>query len=91
MRIMQLTVIRIRGNDGRRLNRKPCSPMYVCICNALRDRELKAAAADPSIKSAACVFKRCDAKPKCGRCLPDVADMIAATRIGTDDLPAAAE
>ncbi len=65
--------------------------MYVCICNALRDRELKAAAADPSIKGAACVFRACDAKPKCGRCLPDVADMIAATRISPGDLAAAAE
>jgi bacterioferritin-associated ferredoxin len=37
------------------------------------------------------VFKRCDAKPQCGRCLPDVADMIAANRLGPDALSAAAE
>ncbi|MAC89819.1 MULTISPECIES: (2Fe-2S)-binding protein [Maricaulis] len=65
--------------------------MFVCICNALRDRELQAAAADPSVKGAACVFKRCDAKPKCGRCLPDVADMIAANRFSPADLATAAE
>jgi len=65
--------------------------MFVCICNALRDRELQAAAADPSVKGAACVFKRCDAKPKCGRCLPDVAEMIAANRFNPDDLATAAE
>ncbi|WP_323760626.1 (2Fe-2S)-binding protein [Maricaulis sp.] len=65
--------------------------MFVCICNALRDRELQAAAADPSVKGAACVFKRCDAKPKCGRCLPDVADMIAANRLRPGDLATAAE
>ncbi len=88
---MQLTVIRIRGKDNLRINWKSRPPMYVCICNALRDRDLKAAAADPSIKGAACVFKRCDAKPKCGRCLPDVADIIAATRIAPDGIATAAE
>ena len=65
--------------------------MYVCICNALRDKELQAAAADPSVKGVSCVFKACASKPQCGRCLPDVADMIAANRIGPDDLAAAAE
>ena len=53
--------------------------MYVCICNALREKELQAAAADPAVKGVSCVFKRCSTKPQCGRCLPDVADMIAAT------------
>jgi len=65
--------------------------MYVCICNALREKELQAAAADPSVKAVGCVFKRCEAKPRCGRCLPDVAEMIAATRMGPDELAAAAE
>jgi bacterioferritin-associated ferredoxin len=87
---MQLTVIRIRGKFAKDYQ-EAMSRMFVCICNALRDRELKAAAAEPSVRTAACVFKRCDAKPKCGRCLPDIADMIAATRLQTDELAAAAE
>lgn len=65
--------------------------MYVCICNALRDTELQAAAADPSVREVGCVFKRCEARPRCGRCLPDVADMIAASRMDPDDLSTAAE
>lgn len=65
--------------------------MYVCICNALRDKELKAAAADPSVREVGCVFKRCDARPRCGRCLPDVAEMIALSRMGPDGFAAAAE
>ena len=65
--------------------------MFVCICNALRDRDLKAAAADPAVKGAACVFKRCEAKPRCGHCLPDVAEMVAATRLAPAAPPAAAE
>jgi bacterioferritin-associated ferredoxin len=87
---MMLTVIRICGK-GFWQSKETCSGMFVCICNALREKDLMAAAADPSVKGAPCVFKRCDAKPQCGRCLPDVADMIAANRLGPDALSAAAE
>lgn len=52
--------------------------MYVCICNALKDRQLSAAANDS--KSVGEVFRRCDARPQCGKCLPDVAKMIEAAR-----------
>lgn len=51
-----------------------CRPMYVCICNALKDRELAAASADA--RSVAEVFRRCGRRPQCGKCLPDVAQMI---------------
>ncbi len=87
---MLLTVIRICGKDFA-IIKDGVPPMYVCICNALREKELQAAAADPAVKGVSCVFKRCSSKPQCGRCLPDVADMIAANRIGPDDLAAAAE
>jgi bacterioferritin-associated ferredoxin len=49
--------------------------MYVCICNALKDREL-AAAASANARSVAEVFRRCGRKPQCGKCLPEVAQMI---------------
>ena len=49
--------------------------MYVCICNALRDRELKAAA-EAGGRNVADVFKACGRRPQCGKCLPDVAQMI---------------
>lgn len=48
--------------------------MYVCICNALKDRELAAAANDA--RSVAEVFRRCGRRPQCGKCLPDVAQII---------------
>lgn len=53
--------------------------MYVCICNALRDREL-AAAAKGDVRSVAQVFRQCGRKPQCGKCLPDVAKIIEDTR-----------
>ena len=49
--------------------------MYVCICNALKDREL-AAAAQGEAPTVADVFKKCGSKPQCGKCLSDVATII---------------
>lgn len=52
--------------------------MYVCICNALKDRQIKAEASD--VKSVGEVFRRCGARPQCGKCLPDIAKMIEDAR-----------
>lgn len=65
--------------------------MYVCICNALRDRDLEQAAAEPGVTCAVGVFKQCDARPKCGRCLPDVAEIISSTQISQGNPVAPAE
>ncbi|WP_421785219.1 (2Fe-2S)-binding protein [Hyphobacterium sp.] len=54
--------------------------MYICICNALRDRELAEAAAQPGVRNAACVFKACQSRPKCGNCVPDIDEMIASNQ-----------
>ena len=59
--------------------------MYVCICNALRDRDLAQAASHPDATSAAKVFQRCAARPKCGRCIPDVTEIISSVQISRDD------
>jgi len=58
--------------------------MYVCICNALKERELEAAARDDT-HSVADVFRRCGRRPQCGKCLPDVAKMIEDAR--ASDMP----
>jgi len=52
--------------------------MYVCICNALKDRELAAASNDA--RNVAEVFRRCGRRPQCGKCLPDVAKLIENSR-----------
>lgn len=49
--------------------------MYVCICNALREKEIEAAAGD-NVATVAEVFSRCGTRPRCGKCVPDVAQMI---------------
>lgn len=48
--------------------------MIVCICNALNDRAVHEAACDAH--SVADVFRRCGRRPQCGKCLPDVAEII---------------
>lgn len=63
--------------------------MYVCICNALKDRQLEAAANDA--KNVGEVFRRCEARPQCGKCLPDVAKMIETARGETSAHRLAAE
>ena len=65
--------------------------MYVCICNALKDRELSAAARHGGSRTVADVFRRCGKRPQCGRCLPDVAEMIDTARAGQRGSSVAAE
>jgi bacterioferritin-associated ferredoxin len=60
-----------RGKNG--------SGMFVCICNALRDKELAEAAGNDA-RTVSDVFQRCGRRPKCGKCLPDVARMIEDAR-----------
>ena len=64
--------------------------MYVCICNALRDREIASAARDDA-RSVAEVFRRCGRRPQCGKCLPDVAQMIEEARLLENGAAVAAE
>ncbi len=58
--------------------------MYVCICNALKDKEL--AAASEGARTVAEVFRRCGRRPQCGKCLPDVAQLIEDSRMRADDV-----
>ncbi|MFQ5562881.1 MAG: bacterioferritin-associated ferredoxin [Parvularculaceae bacterium] len=64
--------------------------MYVCICNALKDRELEAAARRPA-RCVADVFRSCGRRPRCGKCLPDVAQMIEDARESRNPIRVAAE
>ena len=43
--------------------------MYVCMCNALRDRDVAAAAA-AGARTAIDAYSALGKAPRCGRCLP---------------------
>jgi len=66
--------------------------MYVCICNALKDRQISAEIGSKAaaVRSVGEVFRRCGARPQCGKCLPDIAKMIEAAR-GCEHAAVAAE
>lgn len=53
--------------------------MYVCNCNGIREREVRAAieagAGRPSQ-----IFKACGAQPQCARCVCDMRQMLDDTR-----------
>lgn len=49
--------------------------MYVCLCNAITDRDFRAhAECDGCTVSA--VYRSLGAKPQCGKCVPLVREML---------------
>lgn len=63
--------------------------MYVCICNGLNDRRIRAAAAE-SKGSTAAVYRKLGCAPQCGRCVPTVRDMVRnfTTGLTAEEAPA---
>lgn len=53
--------------------------MYVCICNALREREVGAAIRDGA-RTAGQVYRHLGCTPRCGKCVPTMRDMLGAAR-----------
>jgi bacterioferritin-associated ferredoxin len=71
MRVLQLRAIRtlvivaVRVAEG---------SMYICLCNALTDRDVRAQAEDG--RSVAMVYRACGCQPQCGKCVPLVREML---------------
>ena len=57
--------------------------MYVCMCNALRDRDVAAAAA-AGARTAVDAYSALGAAPRCGRCLPFAQQLIDRSRVGDE-------
>lgn len=49
--------------------------MYVCNCNGIREREVRAAI-EQGAQRPADVFRRCGAEPQCAKCVCDMRRMI---------------
>ena len=58
--------------------------MYVCVCNAITDREIRAQAACEQ-STVAMIYRALGTKPKCGKCVPLVRQMLRQVAV---DLPA---
>ncbi len=48
--------------------------MYVCVCNAISDRDVRAQA--NSCNTVAMIYRSLGTKPKCGKCAPLVREML---------------
>jgi bacterioferritin-associated ferredoxin len=43
--------------------------VYVCLCNALTDRQVKQAAADAGTTKPSSVYAACGSRAQCGQCV----------------------
>ena len=53
--------------------------MYVCNCNGIREREVRAAIAAGASRPAE-IFKACDSAPQCARGVCDMREMLQEQR-----------
>ena len=53
--------------------------MYVCNCNGIREREVRAAI-DGGAARPAEIFRACGANPQCARCVCEMRKMLDETR-----------
>jgi bacterioferritin-associated ferredoxin len=51
--------------------------MYLCICNAITDRQARSYST-PSVCSVAAFYRALGVKPKCGKCVPVVREILDA-------------
>lgn len=49
--------------------------MYVCICNAINERSVKAAIDDGAAKVAD-IYRANGCAPRCGKCIPDMRNAL---------------
>jgi bacterioferritin-associated ferredoxin len=49
--------------------------VYVCNCNGIRERDVRAAI-DTGASRPAEIFRACGAKPQCARCVCEMKEMI---------------
>jgi len=61
--------------------------MYVCNCNGIREREVRAAIAAGASRPAE-IFRACDSQVRCARCVCEMRDLLDESR---DSLRYAAE
>jgi len=50
--------------------------MYICLCNALTERQVRQAAASCNDGSTLGVYRACGTQPRCGKCMPLVEGIL---------------
>jgi bacterioferritin-associated ferredoxin len=53
------------------------SHMVVCVCNAIRESQLRDVARNGDVRCAKAAYAQLGRKPKCGQCLPFARNIIS--------------
>jgi bacterioferritin-associated ferredoxin len=51
--------------------------MIVCVCNGLNEGDCRAAVESGSCRTPGCIYRRCGARVRCGRCVPMMREIFA--------------
>jgi bacterioferritin-associated ferredoxin len=54
--------------------------MYVCNCNGLTQKQVREAIRDGRPRDAMCVYRYHQCEPQCGRCVPEIREMLREAR-----------
>ena len=56
--------------------------MYICVCHALRERDVRRIIQEEGACTPADIFRAADAEPCCGLCVPDMKVMLNEAGVG---------
>jgi bacterioferritin-associated ferredoxin len=65
--------------------------MYICLCNGINDRQIRALCATAPSCTVAQVYKAQGVAPKCGKCIPTVRALLAEMRDAAENAQVAIE
>ena len=74
-KILRMTCKRVRKELSVTPQQEPPRAMYVCNCNGIRERQVRAAIAAGATRPAQ-IFKACDSAAQCARCVCDMRKML---------------
>ncbi len=63
--------------------------MYVCLCNALTDRQVKQAASTAGVTKPSHVYAACGCRAQCGQCVKALINLLRGESITLSDLQGA--
>lgn len=63
--------------------------MYVCLCNALTDRQVKQAVATGEAETMAGVYAACGCRAQCGQCAKTLLDLLRSVALPEPQLQGA--
>lgn len=65
----------VPGGEGSRHSEVPTA-VYVCLCNALTDRQVKQAASAVGTTRPSSVYAACGCRAQCGQCVKALLDLL---------------